>query len=103
MVSGSSTAKDKRTDSYLSSSSLPTSSNIMEEPDLKINSNKTIISQLDIADGLKELLLHHDLSLDSILNTSSTDLARILNIDQQVAEIIVISAKKQIKMLERMR
>lgn len=75
----------------------------MEEPDLKINSNKTIISQLDIADGLKELLLHHDLSLDSILNTSSTDLARILNIDQQVAEIIVISAKKQIKMLERMR
>ena len=75
----------------------------MEEPDLKINSNKTIISQLDIADGLKELLIHHDLSLDSILNTSSTDLARILNIDQQVAEIIVISAKKQIKMLERMR
>ena len=102
-MSGSSTAKDKRTDRYLSSTSVPASSKVMEEPDLKINSNKTIISQLDIADGLKELLIHHDLSLDSILNTSSTDLARILNIDQQVAEIIVVSAKKQIKMLERMR
>lgn len=63
-----------------------------------------IINQLDIADGLKELLITHNLlSLESILTMSSSDLANTLGIDQQVAEIICVAAKKQIKAFEQKR
>jgi hypothetical protein len=70
-----------------------------DNPDDSIN----IINQLDIADGLKDLIINHDLSLETILNTSTDDLARILGIDQQVVELICAAAKKQNKMLESMR
>ncbi len=53
------------------------------------------VSQLDIPDGLKELLISHDfLLLESILNISSAALADVLGIDQHVGEIISIAATK---------
>ena len=59
------------------------------------NSNNNLVNQLDIADGLKELLIDKGLvSLESILNTSSSDLANTLGIDQYIAEIIRIATNK---------
>ena len=46
------------------------------------------INQLDIADGLKELLMSSGFTLKSLLNTSEADFAKILGIDQYVAKLI---------------
>jgi len=53
-----------------------------------------LINQLDIADGLKELLISSGFTLKSLLNTSAPDLAKMLGIDQYVAKLI----SKAIKM-----
>jgi len=45
-----------------------------------------LINQMDIADGLKELLIISGFTLKSLLNTSASDLARILGIDEYVAK-----------------
>jgi hypothetical protein len=47
-----------------------------------------LISQLEIADGLKQLLLSKDFTLKSLLNTSASDLAEILGIDEYIAKIV---------------
>jgi len=44
-----------------------------------------LINQLDIADGLKELLMGGGFTLKSLLNASASDLAKILSIDEYVA------------------
>jgi len=41
-----------------------------------------LINQLDIADGLKELLLNSGFTLKSLLNASVSDLAKALGIDE---------------------
>ena len=47
-----------------------------------------LINQMDIADGLKELLIISGFTLKSLLNTSASDLARILGINEYVAKIL---------------
>ena len=118
MMHDFSAAKDEKQRSHpLSSSSssssiIPTTSKIIvqyisellsSDDDNNSNDNKKIINQLDLPDGLKDLLIKHDMSLESILNTSPADIATTLRIDQHVAELICAAAKKQSKMLERMR
>ena len=54
------------------------------------------INQLDIADGLKELLINHGFTLELLQNTSSiANLAETLCIDEYVAKIIIDAAKKK--------
>ena len=83
------------TPSSSSSSSSPSSSLIALPKEQKLSKNNIAVNQLDIADGLKELLITHNLlSLESILKLSPADLASILGIDQHVGEIISAAAKK---------
>ena len=56
-----------------------------------------LIKQLDIADGIKELLISSGLTLKSLLNTSAADLAKILGIDEYVAKLISNAVSKAIK------
>jgi hypothetical protein len=53
-----------------------------------------LINQLEIADGLKHLLLTRDFSLKSLLNTSVSDLAKTLGIDEYVAKIVSSAVKE---------
>jgi hypothetical protein len=60
----------------------------------KNNHINTHINSLDIADGLKELLIKYGFTLEVLLNTQSSEIAEFLGIDQYVAEIICTSARK---------
>lgn len=60
----------------------------------KNNHINTQINSLDIADGLKELLIKNGFTLEALLNTSSSEIAEFLGIDKYVAEIICTAAKK---------
>ena len=85
--------KDKEIEVQLTSS--PSPSLIPLPKERTLSKNNITVSQLDIPDGLKELLITHNLlSLESILKMSSADLASILGIDQHVGEIISAAAKK---------
>jgi hypothetical protein len=90
--------KDKKLEVQLTSSSSPPppSPSLIPLPkEQTLSKNNITASQLDIPDGLKELLITHNLiSLESILKMSSADLANILGIDQHVGEIISAAAKK---------
>ena len=52
------------------------------------------IDQLDIAEGLKELLLLYGLKLEQLEIMSSNDLAEILGIDIYIASIIIQSVNR---------
>jgi hypothetical protein len=56
-----------------------------------------LINQLDIAEGLKELLLSSSFTPKSLLNASVSDLAKILGIDEYVAKIVSDAVNKVIK------
>ena len=56
-----------------------------------------LINQLDIADGLKELLLNSGFTLKSLLNASVSDLAKTLDIDEHVAKLVSNAVNKAIK------
>jgi hypothetical protein len=87
--------QDKEIEVQLTSPPSPSPSLIALPKEQTLSKNNITVSQLDIPDGLKELLITHNLlSLESILKMSSADLANILDIDQQVGEIISIAAKK---------
>ena len=58
------------------------------------NSNNKIINQLDLIDGLKDLLIIDDLSFESIPNTLPADLDTTLGIDQLVAKLRCAAARK---------
>jgi hypothetical protein len=51
------------------------------------------ILQLSIADGLKELLIEHELTREKILRIQSAQLASMLGIEDYVAKIIYNAAK----------
>jgi hypothetical protein len=53
-----------------------------------------IINCLDIADGLKELLIKYGFTLDELSSMSSSELAEFLGIDQYIAKIIGSAAIK---------
>ena len=56
-----------------------------------------LINQLDIADGLKELLLNSCFTVKSLLNASVSDLAKTLGIDEHVAKLVSDAVNKAIK------
>ena len=63
-------------------------SEILEYPD----NDDNIINHLDIAEGLKNMLVIQGLKLESLLVMRPDDLAEILGIDEYVAKIIISSA-----------
>ena len=56
-----------------------------------------LINQLNIADGLKVLLISSGFKLKSLLNASASDFAKILGIDQYVAKLISDVVNEAIK------
>ncbi len=56
--------------------------------------DNAIINSLDIADGLKELLIKYGFTLEELLTMSISDLDEYLGIDLYIANIISNSAKK---------
>jgi hypothetical protein len=56
-----------------------------------------LINQLDIADGLKELLMSRGLTFESLLNALTSDFSKILGIDEYVAKLISDAVNKAIK------
>jgi hypothetical protein len=58
-----------------------------------------LINQLDIADGLKELLISKSFTLKLLLDTPVSGLAKILCIDNYVASIIHDAVKKVVAAL----
>ena len=56
-----------------------------------------LINQLEIADGLKELLLSSSFTLKSLLNASVSDLAKTLGIDEHVTKLVNGAVNKAIK------
>ena len=51
-----------------------------------------VINRLDIAEGLKDILLFHGFNLESLLIMLPNDLAEMLDIDEYVAKIIIGAA-----------
>ena len=56
---------------------------------------KSTLHDLDLAHGLIELLVENNYTLDSLLNTSSSELSKTLGIDEQVATLICKAAKNK--------
>ena len=57
-------------------------------------SDKVAINSLDIADGLKEMLIEHGFTLEELLNISSSELAELLGVDKYIAQIIESAVAK---------
>jgi hypothetical protein len=53
------------------------------------------VLELEIADGLKELLMDHGFTRRRILKIQSSDLASMLGIDDYIAKIICNAAKRK--------
>lgn len=53
------------------------------------------INELDIADGLKELLYEKKYDLNSILQTEPASVSRELGIEEYIAKIIIDAAKRK--------
>jgi hypothetical protein len=81
------------------------SSSLSHNKRSKINSSRTnykdyiypdnvIINSLDIADGLKELLIKYGFTFKELLTMSISELTERLSIDLYVASIICDAAKK---------
>ena len=55
------------------------------------------IHTLEIADGIKDALVHSDFTIESILKHGPSEIASILGIDPYIAGIIFNAAKKAAK------
>ena len=55
------------------------------------------INQLDKADELKELLISKSFTLNMLLDTPVSELAKILGIDNYIASVIRYAARKVVK------
>jgi hypothetical protein len=53
------------------------------------------LSELDIADGLKELLYEKKYNLDSLLQSDAASVSGRLGIDEYVAKMIIDAAKRK--------
>ena len=53
-----------------------------------------IINQLDVADGLKELLISNGFTLRLLLKTSTPELAKILGTDEYITKLVRDAATK---------
>jgi hypothetical protein len=56
--------------------------------------NDVIINSLDIADGLKDLLIKYRFTLELLLTISPSELSEILGIDKYIAKVICDAARK---------
>ena|ERR671936_150469 len=64
----------------------------IEGSDSSDHDHNNLIDYLDIAEGLKNMLVSHGFNLESLLIMRSHDLAEILGIDEYVAKIIISAA-----------
>jgi hypothetical protein len=55
------------------------------------------INQLDIADGLKELLISKNFTLNMLLDTPVSEISQILGIDNYIASVIRYAARRVVK------
>ena len=58
---------------------------------------RDLINRMEIADGLKELLISSGFTVKSLLNTSASDFAKILRIDEYVGKLLSDAVNKAIK------
>jgi hypothetical protein len=58
------------------------------------NDVRSGINKLDIANGLKEILIDHDFTVEGLCKLSAEDLSIALGIDDSIARIIIDAAKK---------
>jgi hypothetical protein len=65
--------------------------NSMRQQQPQLISYIDAVDQLDVADGLKELLLAYSFRIELLKSMSSNDLAEILGIDKYIARIIIDS------------
>jgi hypothetical protein len=65
--------------------------NSMRQQQPQLISYIDAVDQLDVADGLKELLLAYIFRIELLKSMSSNDLAEILGIDKYIARIIIDS------------
>jgi hypothetical protein len=63
---------------------------------LLYDNSKNTIHTLDLASGLIQLLVENNFTLQSLLNTSSSELSKTLGIDEQVATLICKAAKNKV-------
>jgi hypothetical protein len=52
------------------------------------------VNQLDIPEGLKELIINHGFTLDLLLDFHPIDLAQTLGIDHNVAKMIIDATRR---------
>ena len=57
------------------------------------------IHTLEIADGLKDALVHSDFTIESILKRGPSEIASIMGIDPYIAGIIFNAAKKLLNLM----
>jgi len=57
----------------------------------------TLVNQLDIPEGLKELIISHGFTLDLLLGSQPIDLAQTLGIDNDVAKMIINATRRHVK------
>jgi hypothetical protein len=57
----------------------------------------TLVNQLDIPEGLKELIISHGFTLDLLLGLQPIDLAQTLGIDNDVAKMIINATRRHVK------
>jgi hypothetical protein len=60
------------------------------------------IHTLEIANGLKDALIHADFTIESILKHGPGEIASIMGIDPYLAEII-FNAAKSLKLIDELR
>jgi hypothetical protein len=63
--------------------------------------DREIINQLDIPTGLKDLLINRGFTIEQLVNMKSNDIARNLNIDEDVARLIGVAVKKYVEERQR--
>jgi len=59
------------------------------------DNSKNTIHTLDLASGLIQLLVENNFTLQSLLNTSSSELSKTLGIDEEIARLICKAAKNK--------
>ena len=64
--------------------------------DFLYESSKNTIHTLDLASGLIQLLVENNFNLQSLLNTSSSELSKTLGIDEEIAKLIRKVAKNKV-------
>jgi hypothetical protein len=55
------------------------------------------VQELDIADGLKQLMIDADLTIESVTGLDYLEVAEVLHVDSYVGKLIVEAAQKVIQ------